>query len=75
MLRYAVRVCSIREKIGFVFANNPILVPTMVINELKRLASEGTDDRHSTARQGLSALTQLIDTERATYEERLRRFR
>lgn len=49
----------------FVFANNPILVPTMVINELKRLASEGTDDRHSTARQGLSALTQLIDTKRA----------
>ncbi|HQX54243.1 MAG TPA: hypothetical protein PLR25_30295, partial [Planctomycetaceae bacterium] len=48
-----------------VFARNPILVPTLVINELKRLASEGTDNCQVPARQGLTALTHLIDTKRA----------
>ncbi len=48
-----------------VFAKNPILVPTLVIKELERLASEGTDNCQATARQGLTALTQLIDTKQA----------
>ena len=47
------------------FARNPILVPTLVINELKQLASEGTENCRTTARQRLNALTQLIDTKRA----------
>ena len=48
-----------------VFAKNPILVPTLVVKELERLASDGTDTCQATARQGLTALTKLIKTRQA----------
>ncbi len=48
-----------------VFTRNPILVPTLVIKELERLAGDGTDNCQATARQRLTALTQLIDTKQA----------
>ncbi|MCA9012460.1 MAG: hypothetical protein KDB01_22070, partial [Planctomycetaceae bacterium] len=48
-----------------IFAKNPILVPSLVVKELVRLASDGPGTCQVPAQQGLTALTELINTRQA----------